>query len=560
VEEPVATVYKIHPAIGIARLGNSPESFPGPTIPGVLSPPAKYRDGSVQKRLKRQSVTFWVYAHDDTAPAAEPVRVKVGPNEAVRGIEWTVHVANKKAAWFKFRGLTGANDILNPPNFGYPPNSLRNPNGPRSQWVINPGPRTASAAGTTVEFRKGGSSGSFPETWPGPFQKGNAPGIDLLGAMRVEADFGLTVLGGFGNSGSVTNSDIINYANNPGWFDDACDGFVKARVVLADGSKKDAAAWVIVGPPDFAPPIENIVTLYDAVYDVGLRLCKLDPTVFDPGSKQFAPGFRPSFEEHIFPILFRASRYRWVYDNNDVPDPPDFHATFADLAALSQPPAGGNDPNLSQRRTVFRRLRNPNPGQPNNVPGNMPRLHSDLGDGGDGALKLTLTVTQFEMMRRWSEGQFTRGTGPLPPPPATRVTAAGLDRAALQAAVGGAFYPGIECGWIVREPKLYVDPFEFRFRVAADESDLTGLSPGDVTKRSACPWQADFNQCGNNWWPAQRPNQVRRSAASGDYVEWNFGVGDDLGMVQKWQDLGVVVKDPKADVYFEDERKMPRPP
>src|SRR4051812_20150436 len=97
------TTYKIHPAIGIARMGNSPESFPGPTIPGVLARPTKYRDA--QQRLKRQAASFWVYAYDDANPAAAPTRIKVGPGQAVVGIEWTVHLANKKAAWFKFDGL-----------------------------------------------------------------------------------------------------------------------------------------------------------------------------------------------------------------------------------------------------------------------------------------------------------------------------------------------------------------------------------------------------------------------------------------------------------------------
>jgi hypothetical protein len=500
-----------------------------------------------------------VYAYDDANPGAEPTRVKVGPGQAIVGIEWTVHLANQKAAWFKFNGPTGEKDILNPPQFGYPPGSLRNPNGPRTQWTINPGPRQATQPGVTVEFRKGGGGG-FPETWPGVFQNGNSPGIETLGAMRVEADFGLTVLGGSGNSGSINNSSIINFANNPGWFDDSSDGPVTARLLMADGTKQDVSpAWVIVAPPDFAPPIENIITLRDVLYDIGLRFCALGKTIFDPATQQFTAGFTPSFEEHIFPILRRAAMYPWVYDNNDVPDPPTFHLTFGNFAALSQPPAGGNDPNLNRRRTVFKRLRNPNSGQPNNIPGNMPRLHSDLGDGGDGALKLTLTITQFEMIRRWSEGQFTRGTGPIQPPPPAAVTAAGLDRAVLEAAVGGAFFPGIECGWIVREPKLYVAPFEYRFRHAANENDLTGLSPGDVTKRSAVPWQADFFQCANNWWPAQRPNQLRPSAASTDYAEWDAGVGSEMDMVQKWHDLGILVKDPNADVYFEDERQLPRP-
>jgi hypothetical protein len=133
--------------------------------------------------------------------------------------------------------------------------------------------------------------------------------------------------------------------------------------------------------------------------------------------------------------------------------------------------------------------------------------------------------------------------------------------------VGGAFYPGIECGWIVREPDLYVKPFEFRFRHAANEDDFTGLSPGDVTKRSACPWQADFNDCGDNWWPAQRPNQVRLLANSPAYDQWarkvttvnGATVGGHMGMVMNWSRLGVVVpgKDPVGNaVNFEDERTL----
>ena len=36
----MAKQYKIHPAIGIARVGNSPELFVGPEIPGKLARPA----------------------------------------------------------------------------------------------------------------------------------------------------------------------------------------------------------------------------------------------------------------------------------------------------------------------------------------------------------------------------------------------------------------------------------------------------------------------------------------------------------------------------------------
>src|SRR5437660_1228788 len=122
------TTFKIHPAIGFARLGNSPESFPGPTIPGATSRPEKYRDSG--KRLKCQAAAFWVYAYDEANPSAPPAKVEVGPGNAVTAIEWTVHLANKKAAWFNFNGLVGSGDILNPPLFGYPVDSLRNTSPP----------------------------------------------------------------------------------------------------------------------------------------------------------------------------------------------------------------------------------------------------------------------------------------------------------------------------------------------------------------------------------------------------------------------------------------------
>ena len=280
----------------------------------------KYRDDD--KRLKRQAAGFWVYAYDDADPSTPPVLVEVGPGKPVAAIEWTVHLANRKAAWFKFDGLTGSGDILNPPLFGYPAGSLRNPSPPltdadgrRKQWVIDPGPRTLSAPGI-LEFRKG-SGGGFPESWPAPFRNGNAPGIEMLGLMQVHPDFSLTVVGGSGNSGSINNSPIVNYANNPGWFDDTSDGPVKATLLLDNGSRVEAApAWVVVGPPDFAPPIENIITLYDAIYDIGLRFLSFDPSIYAGG--QFLAAFTPSFERDVYPILRRAFMYRWVY-NEDLP-------------------------------------------------------------------------------------------------------------------------------------------------------------------------------------------------------------------------------------------------
>src|SRR5262245_13499389 len=102
----MAKQYKIHPAIGIARVGTSAETFIGPEIPGQLAPPedGRYRDTTGE--LRRQAARYWVFEYDSDQPEAAPQPVAAAANGVAR-IEWTVHLANKKAFWFEFLGLQG---------------------------------------------------------------------------------------------------------------------------------------------------------------------------------------------------------------------------------------------------------------------------------------------------------------------------------------------------------------------------------------------------------------------------------------------------------------------
>ncbi|WP_406233036.1 LodA/GoxA family CTQ-dependent oxidase [Nocardia sp. NBC_01009] len=117
-------------------------------------------------------------------------------------------------------------------------------------------------------------------------------------------------------------------------------------------------------------------------------------------------------------------------------------------------------------------------------------------------------------MRRWADGDFDAdwpGREPTPRRfdqiPVTEQPAA-LERAALEACAGGPFFPGIEMTYTSRDPNMYVEPHRLR----------PDLPPGELTKRMALPWQADFYYCQVHWWPAQRPDEVITEAAFAEFL------------------------------------------
>src|SRR4051812_21478220 len=104
-------VYKIHPAIGIARVGDHPDAFfVGPEVPGQPpveidaadneAPLASYkRKVASTGRIKRQAARFRVFEYDkQTDGSLKLVReVKASdPDHPV--IEWEVDLVNSKAA------------------------------------------------------------------------------------------------------------------------------------------------------------------------------------------------------------------------------------------------------------------------------------------------------------------------------------------------------------------------------------------------------------------------------------------------------------------------------
>lgn len=482
----MAKIYKIHPSIGIARVGNSPTQFyVGSEISGV--PPIEIvngRETSLQKykdengRLKRQAARFRIFEFEQDATGALSAGREITANEAT--IEWQVHLVNSKAAGQKFNSDSG---------------ELRNPGVPREQLIIDPGVRSISGRQQqTVKF----DGGKFL-------------GVEVyLGELQTDASGRLLVLGGRGHCASVPEGvAMTDFANNDQWHDDVSDGSVTAKITFPGQPPRDIdqPAWVIVTPPDFAPEIEGIVTLYDIAYQAAVTRGWLSaPT-------------QPSFRSDIFPIVNRAASLRWVNQWNL------WNAIPQDWKKLSD----RQDSNAQLRKQVFDFVTQP-----------------PLSD-------LQLTKVQLSMLQQWKAGNFVDDwTSPASPP--LTLTPQNLDRAALELCVGGGFFPGIEAGILLTNPEIYSEPFRLSHQT---------LSPGSITQRMALPWQADFFACQGNWWPAQRPDNVQLPSESGPPSKgWADGIADEADLVNNFSKLGFVVsrKNTAGEVVFVEEERDPNLP
>ena len=91
--------------------------------------------------------------------------------------------------------------------------------------------------------------------------------IRSLGQLRTDDAGRLIVVPGEGITTAVDGAAAIaHYANNDGWFDDVGDGPITASLTMRgpDGAVIEcdvAGAWLLVGPPDFAPPLPQVVSL-----------------------------------------------------------------------------------------------------------------------------------------------------------------------------------------------------------------------------------------------------------------------------------------------------------
>jgi L-Lysine epsilon oxidase N-terminal/L-lysine epsilon oxidase C-terminal domain len=509
----------IHPAVGIARVGNSRDEYV--LGPEIERPPAAAPDSlkDATGALKRQAARFRVYGYN---AAGEPVAELTSESAE---IEWTVHVANTKAAWYEFQLA------LDIPEAKFPdvrPSARRNAGvtgAARDELAIDPGPRTI--AGPNV-------SGSDHQ-----FDSGEFLGTPVyLGELRTDEAGRLIFLGGRGVSASSDGSRLRDFANNDNWHDDVSDGPVTARVVLDGKQLEVEPAWVVTAPPNYAPELKTVRTMHDLLYDVFVEAGWLP----SPESVSFA--------EHVYPLFERLTGLQWVNHAFATKFGWGGREHLLDPAYLSRL-ASRRDEHKELREQIWTAFRDwkrdgksPNPwpwiyGDSMNIPAVSERQH------------LAISPTQRRLLERWADGDFTNDPERPPPGPSSveelplAEQPAMLDRAALAFCLADAFHPGCEMTWPVRHLSMYASPYRIRHR-PADETEpdygdvltperavgvdgpLHAQGPGSISRWMAVPWQGDTASCLSGYglgagfgrydpylptfWPARVPNDVLRNA------------------------------------------------
>ena len=562
--DPLAGVASVavHPAIGVARVGNSADSFYfGPELPGGLPvAPDGFKDAV--GAIARQAARFRIYGYD----AAGEVVGEITAAEAT--ITWTVSVANKKAAWYDF---DRAMDL--PVAAAVKRRNADVTGGDRERLVVVAGERSITGRAAAPVTLDGGRFLDEPVS---------------LGELLTDEVGRLVFLPAEGRGYSPGQAPLTSFANNDGWSDDTCDGPVLAAVTIGGRTLQAEPGWVVAAPPNYGPGLRaGLITAYDS--------SRLGWDSFDDTGLTAAD---VSFRDDVLPILSRIVDMQWVnagyLGSNGWGSGADYLAPDL-LARLADPTPA----NAALRQQTFEQFRSPDYAV--DQPAATPQIYGDgVSFPARGPYQwLAVTPIQYALLKAWAAGTFTDDRVR---PTATDFAAlsAGeqvlaLDRSGLDACVGGAYHPGVEVPWALRVPSMWSGPCRLRVRSTTfehvDEGDeltpertmapdgpLAGSGPGDLTRWMGTPWHSDAASCRSGYepeistvlptfWPARVPNHVLREvdylvvvdmtapmidrqAAFARRYDWERFVAaatrpDTLcNMIEHWGDLGLVTEQP----------------
>lgn len=546
----------IYPPLGIARLGNSDEFFFASDVPGVE--PAHGTGFKDDKgRVKKQVPRFRIYGLDQQGV---PIQEIVA--DAATTIEWRVNLANRKAGWYNFEN---ALDLLY--NQSKDAEHRNADEKDRSKLNILPAPKKIQGANKQGVF----------------FDEGSFYGKKVsLGEIRTDEKGRLLVIPADGNSASAFDKDPVTFANNDGWHDDTADGTIYATVTINGTSYPAKPAMVAVTPPNFAPGLFAVVTMYDVVEDLFMR------------TKELKAPAKVEFWKHIYPIIERTVQTQWVnhgffmlFGHNS---PSDFTSEKM-LKELMSPDTAHKE----LRSRIFNWYRSADSRE--YEPVKVPPFYGDAFGEYTAVynVDLPLTQTQYERMNQWAQGNFV--TGQKPATDFDKLTLPqqiqALTEAPLEECLGGPFHPGIEITWPFRQRIFWEEPFRIKIlpenqapkddygakltqAIALDKNGpLDGSGPGSLTRWLGVPWQTDEASCLSGYdtttylslpsfWAARVPNQVLSEAAFQRLSDGELDLPQrlkhfdyrqdwlrDLGtqylpkikrMVQNWHHLGVITE------------------
>ncbi|WP_230595914.1 LodA/GoxA family CTQ-dependent oxidase [Xanthomonas albilineans] len=493
-------VFRIHPAFGIARVGNSEEFYLGPeTMAGLPIPegidtgnphvsgglPIKpdteaevissndLRDRS--GRMKRQAARFRIYHYpsgsSDNYPSGAGTEVVVGTkvgSKRVRDIVWTVHLANKKAnahvlndelGIAVYESANAAQLRLRNAAEGSDPNNAAR----LKKLVIDPGPRAirgtqsegvhldkatvASYADADTTIRP---MPYYPKSFPDDgFGKLYTPTgkIETLGELRTDARGRLLVLPGFGRACSWLQPDGTPFPLLSGMIAPHEYGDVNADGWFDDTGDGPVSALIVFDDDSIAEVVPAWAITTDPSYaPQALNVVSLWDDIYDTWVRRMK--LVPALFKNRFDSTFRPSFADHLQPIFRAPALQRWNSNLPQRAIAAHDAVGAISAHNAPTETIMNGLayvRDPNPAAQSNI--GAPFMPLAMGDVGKAFL--TVTRTQYFFLSQWNRGEFEAeariefGPGEY------------LDRAVMVNCQGGSFAPGIEMTFVVRDPALY---------------------------------------------------------------------------------------------------------
>jgi hypothetical protein len=447
-------LYRIHPAIGIARSGTArnttsarrpprgfrfPDSrtirhaagFPSIRIRMRRSPARICATPAARSSARPRGSGFFQYPAGAPAsyPGGQGTEIQIGSTvngKTVKDIIWTVHVANKKANTYVLVEDPPTAGIVAYENGNLPP--LRNksiehgdPNNPKriTMLTIDAGPRAIAASNTgSVRFDRA-TPASIYQAGSGIVQLGNYPKsfpadsfsdlycptgpIDTLGELRTDTKGRLLVLGGYGRAcgwgsaepplgGDVTMTTGSTIRRMAPY---------RRFLLLDDDSVQpvQVGAWAVTTDPSYAPQTLNIVSLWDDMYDTWVRALALAPALYDGAKGGFQASYQPSFADDLAPIFQSVALQQWNINLNGYGI--DVHNRVGKIE---------REHRSGRLRHQSDHLLHPQPERPTEWSKGPPLMPGSLGDSNQDFL--VISKTQYFFLQQWQNNAFTAGPGP----------------------------------------------------------------------------------------------------------------------------------------------------